>query len=95
MINLTSIVVLSGIFSHIFIHHNEGKGAKIMISYEPLWETMRRVDITTYALINKYGVPSSTVHGLKHNKNINMYTLERLCNILNCTPDQVVKFEKE
>ena len=64
-----------------------------MISYEPLWETMRRSKITTYALINKHGIPSSTVHGLKHNKNITLYTLEKLCRILNCTADGIVKFE--
>ena len=66
-----------------------------MISYEPLWETMRQANITTYTLIAKHGVPSSTIHGLKHNKNITMYTLERLCNILDCTPDRIVKFEDE
>lgn len=66
-----------------------------MINYEPLWETMRKHGITTYALIKKYGIPASTIHSLKHNGNINMLTLEKLCNVLNCTPDHVVKFEKE
>lgn len=66
-----------------------------MISYEPLWETMDKQNMTTYALINKYGIPSSTVHSLKHNKNINMYTLEKLCTVLNCTPNCVVKFTKD
>lgn len=66
-----------------------------MISYEPLWETMRQAKITTYTLINKHGIPSSTIHSLKHNKNITMYTLERLCGILKCTPDGIVKFVDE
>lgn len=66
-----------------------------MISYEPLWETMRQRGISTYTLINKYGVPSSTVHGLKHNQNITMYTLEKLCTILDCTPDGIVTFKTE
>ena len=66
-----------------------------MISYKPLWETMRQKGITTYALINKHGIPSSTVHGLKHNKNITMYTLERLCKILNCTADNIVTYEDD
>lgn len=66
-----------------------------MINYEPLWETMRRMKITTYALITKHGIPSSTVHGLKHNKNITLYTLEKLCKILHCTPDSIVRFEDE
>ena len=63
------------------------------ISYEPLWETMKQKNITTYTLINKYNVGSKTVYNLKHNKSVTMYTLSRLCEILNCTPNDVVRFE--
>lgn len=66
-----------------------------MINYRPLWETMRKKEISTYAMINKYGIPASTMHSLRHNGNINMLTLEKLCNILSCTPDCIVEFEKE
>ena len=63
-----------------------------MISYEPLWATMKSKGITTYALIYTYGINPRTINNLKHNKNINMETLERLCRILQCTPDMVVEF---
>lgn len=66
-----------------------------MISYEPLWQTMKRKGITTYALINKYGIASSTVNSLRHNQNIEMLTLEKLCFILDCEPNDIVKFIKE
>ncbi len=66
-----------------------------MISYNPLWETMRQQRMSTYALIVKHGVPSSTVHALKHNKNITLYTLEKLCRILRCSADSIVRFEEE
>lgn len=66
-----------------------------MISYEPLWETMRQQRMTTYALIHKHGIPSSTVDSLKHNRNITMLTLEKLCNILGCSADGVVEFKTE
>lgn len=65
------------------------------ISYDPLWETMEEKGITTYALINKYNVASKTVYNLKHNKSITMYTLGKLCEILGCTPNDIVRFEKE
>lgn len=67
----------------------------MMINYDPLWETMRKKNITTYALINKYNVASKTVYNLKHNKSVTMYTLSRLCEILDCTPNDIVKFQKE
>ena len=66
-----------------------------MISYDPLWETMRQQKISTYAMIVKHGIPSSTIHALKHNKNITLYTLEKLCVILQCSADHIVKFEEE
>lgn len=64
-----------------------------MLSYEPLWETMQNRDITTYALINKYNINPRTVNNLKHNKSITMFTLEKLCEILDCTPNDIIKFE--
>ena len=63
-----------------------------MISYEPLWKTMEKQGETTYSLINKYGLNARTIHNLKHNKSITMYTLERLCQILHCQAEDIVLF---
>ena len=63
-----------------------------MISYTPLWETMKQKEITTYALINKYGFDAHTLNDLKHNKSVTANTLETLCGILNCTPNDVIRF---
>ncbi len=65
-----------------------------MISYEPLWETMRARNITTYTLINRYNVNPRTINNLKHNKSITMDTLEKLCTILECNPNDVVRFDQ-
>lgn len=63
-----------------------------MVSYAPLWRTMHEKDVTTYALINQYGINPRTINHLKHNKGITVYTLERLCEILHCTPNDVLEF---
>lgn len=65
-----------------------------MISYEPLWETMKVRNITTYALINRYNINPRTINNLKHNKSITMDTLEKLCSILKCSPNDVVRFDQ-
>ncbi len=65
-----------------------------MVSYEPLWKTMKKKDVTTYTLIKKYNVQSKTIYNLKHNKHITTATLERLCEILNCTPNDILKFSE-
>ncbi len=64
-----------------------------MINYSPLWKTMTKKNISTYTLIEKYNINPRTVNNLKHNRSITMYTLERLCSILQCTPNDIVKFE--
>ena len=63
-----------------------------MIDFSPLWETMKRKNITTYTLIAKYNINPRTIHSLKHNKSITMYTLEKLCKILTCTPNEIIEF---
>lgn len=70
------------------------KGGADMVSYEPLWHTMEKKGITTYALIEKYKVQSKTIYNLKHNKNITTATLETLCDILGCTPNDILIFKK-
>ena len=66
-----------------------------MINYEPLWQTMENRGITTYTLISKHAINPRTINNLKHNKGITVYTLERLCEILNCTPNDIITFTKE
>lgn len=63
-----------------------------MISYSPLWETMKQKKITTYALIHKHGFDAHTLNDLKHNKSVTANTLETLCKILECTPNDVIEF---
>ncbi len=66
-----------------------------MISYDPLWKTMERKGETTYTLINKHGINARTVYNLKHGKSITLYTLERLCAILDCQAEDIVLFVPE
>ena len=70
------------------------KGCERLITYDPLWRTMERKGFTSYALIYKYGISSRTINNLKHNKGITVYTLERLCEILDCTPNDIIEFKK-
>ena len=66
-----------------------------MISYTPLWRTMEEKGITKYTLIYKMGISAYTITNLKRNKSITMNTLERLCKILECTPNDVIEFTED
>ena len=65
-----------------------------MVDYSPLWDTMKEKGVTQYALIQA-GIDRRTLDWLKKNKNVTMLTLEKLCTILDCSPNEVVRFERE
>ncbi len=62
-----------------------------MIDYSPLWETMRRRGVTQYQLL-KGGIDNKTLDSLKKGRNITLLTLEKLCSIIGCTPNDIVRF---
>lgn len=62
-----------------------------MIDYSPLWATMERKGITQYRLL-KLGLDRKTLDSLKKNKNITLLTVEKLCSLLECTPNDIVVF---
>ena len=69
------------------------KDGETMLDYTPLWETMEKKGISQYRLL-KSGIDNKTLDTLKKGNNITLLTLEKLCNILECTPNDVVRFQK-
>lgn len=54
---------------------------------------MAEKDISQYKLL-KSGIDNRTLDSLKKGKNITMITLQKLCTILECTPNDIVNFTK-
>lgn len=63
-----------------------------MISYAPLWETMKRKNASTYTLQVKGEISSSTVRRLKTNQSVSTNTLEALCKILDCELTDIIEY---
>lgn len=61
-----------------------------MISYEPFYKTLKEKGISTYKLINTYGISRSLLDRLKHNKAISTVTINDLCNILDCKVEDIM-----
>ena len=66
-----------------------------MISYEPLYKTMKEKNVTTYTLITKYNLSRSLIDRLKHNKPITTVTLNDLCEILSCKVEDIMVYIPE
>lgn len=65
-----------------------------IIDFKPLWSTMKQKEVTQYQLI-KNGIDNKTLDKLKKNGNITLLTLEKLCRLLKCTPNDIVEFHSE
>lgn len=63
-----------------------------MISYAPLWETMKRKKASTYTLQVKHHISSSTVRRLKAGESVSTNTLDALCAILECDLSGIVEY---
>ena len=62
-----------------------------MIDYSPLWQTMKQKGVAQYQLIN-CGIEKSLLERLRRNQNITVISIERLCRILECTPNDIFTF---
>lgn len=55
---------------------------------------MREKGVSQYQLL-KRGIDNKTLDSLKKNKNITIITLEKLCRIIGCTPNDIIRFTDE
>ncbi len=66
-----------------------------MISYKPFWYTLKAKGVSTYALINKYGISSATVDRIKRGGGITTAKIDDLCKILDCKVEDIILYVKE
>ncbi|MDY3796710.1 MAG: helix-turn-helix transcriptional regulator [Agathobacter sp.] len=65
-----------------------------MIVYDKLWETMRQMGITQYALIKKYGISPAQITRLKRNESVSTHTIDIFCQILDCDICDIMELKK-
>lgn len=63
-----------------------------MISYAPFGKTLERSNENWYTFTNKHNISNSTLHRLKHNKDISTKTLNDLCRIIGCRIEDIVEY---
>ena len=65
-----------------------------MISYEPLFRTMKEKGVTSYRL-GKLGFPLSNFYAMKHGDNGSTPTINQLCRLLQCRVEDVMEYIDE
>ncbi|MBQ2980917.1 MAG: helix-turn-helix transcriptional regulator [Lachnospiraceae bacterium] len=63
-----------------------------MISFDKLWITMKEKNISQYKLIKDYKVSTGQLDRLRKNGNVNTFTLDQLCKILNCRLEDIAEY---
>ena len=66
-----------------------------MISFEPLWKTMKKKGISHYKLIKEYKISTGQLDRLRKNGNVSTYTLDQLCRILDCGLEDVATYHPD
>ena len=66
-----------------------------MITFEPLWDTLKKKGISQYKLIKEYNISNGQLDRLRKNGNVNTYTLNQLCEILNCELSDIARYSKD
>ncbi|MBQ3490942.1 MAG: helix-turn-helix transcriptional regulator [Oscillospiraceae bacterium] len=62
-----------------------------MIKYDRLWQTMKKRGITQYALYTHHNVNRSQLNRLRKNQNVEVNTIDKLCNILQCSVEEIME----
>ncbi len=65
-----------------------------MITYAPLWETMKRKNVSQYALIKQYNVSPGQLTRLRNDSYVSTHTIEVLCSILKCRVEDIMEYRE-
>lgn len=55
-----------------------------MITYEKLWNVLKKKGLSQNKLYKDYGISRAQIHRLKHDQVVYTSTLDMLCRILDC-----------
>lgn len=62
-----------------------------MISFQPLFKTMEKKGITSYALF-KQGFSKATFYSIQKGNSISTNTVDQLCKLLSCTVSEIMEY---
>lgn len=66
---------------------------RLFIYKVDILDRLKAAGISTYSLTKKHGVPAATVQKLRvGDTSISLLTLDRICGLLECQPDALIKW---
>lgn len=66
----------------------------MQVNYDKLWKVMIDKKINKTQLSEKAGITTNAMAKLGRNESVQVETLVKICNVLNCDIEDVVEIEK-
>lgn len=66
-----------------------------MITFAPLWDTLRSRRETIYDLEYRYGLNPAEISRLKHDHNFTLRSVDRYCKLLGCELSEVIAYQRD
>ncbi len=66
-----------------------------MIVYDKLWETLKLRGISQYKLIKEFRISSGQLDRLRKNSPVSTFTLNQLCEILDCKLEDIAEYKSD
>lgn len=66
-----------------------------MIVFDKLWSTLKEKGISQYSLIKNYGISTGQLDRLRKNGNVSTYTLNQLCEIIDCKLEDIAEYKED
>ena len=80
--------------TYIVLYWSVREGCLRVISYEPLFRTMKEKGVTSYRL-GKMGFPLSNFYAMKRGDNVSTHTINQICKLLGCRVQDVMEYIDE
>ncbi len=66
-----------------------------MISYAPFWRTLKEKGVSTYMLINEYGISSNRFTRMRKGQPLSTESVNDFCRILRCRVEDIMEYVEE
>jgi putative transcriptional regulator len=63
-----------------------------MINYIPFWQTLKKKNVSSYALIHKHNISNGTLYRMRKGSPISTTTIDQLCKVLDCKVEDIILY---
>lgn len=64
-----------------------------MITYYKLWDLLNRKSISKKKLQESIRCGSNTMQAMRDNEYVNMKTIDKICEFLDCQPSDIIEYQ--